>query len=321
MSWLERQATPSYLDGPEGGSLEARASLVFKLMGAIGFAGIVLSLVPDSFPNSALQTVAFNLSTAVVSALYLIEARGLDRGRTWAFAAARPMLVVLGAWGAYATVAGFAGGVVRLPFELAMVIWAFLGARGPIPTPPLEPRSVAITGAAIPMVSVMALGYLVFGWGGLLDVKEPDLVASLRVDCGAPGAGPPAEIPIEYDWSWSKSAPLPNEVDTLFIGWTGNDAQGRPLYIYGNEPGTDPTIRGGQRGVLGVDLLNEARGEQPGFQWAVDLYRRGYEPGRVAVNLRRTNAEATGPVSVTIRASYVHLNQWRGDATPVTCTW
>ena len=101
--------------------------------------------------------------------------------------------------------------MVRLPFELAMVIWAFLGARGPIPTPPLEPRSVAITGAAIPMVSVMALGYLVFGWGGLLDVKEPDLVASLRVDCGAPGAGPPAEIPIEYDWSWSKSAAEPVE--------------------------------------------------------------------------------------------------------------
>jgi hypothetical protein len=321
VSWLERRAGATIADAPESGSLEARASLVFKAMGVIGFVGIVLSLIPDSFPNSALQTFSFNLATGLVSALYLIEARGVDRGRAWARAAVRPMLLVLGAWGAYAALAGFNQGVLRIPFELAMGAWAFLGSRAPLPTPPLAGRSLAVIGAAAPLVGVMALGHLVFGWGGVLDVKQPDLVATLSVDCGDQAAGPPEQIAVEYAWSWSRAAPLPNEVDTVFVGWDGDDAEGSPLYIFSDNPNQDPTIRSGQRGVLGIALLEEARGTTPGFQWAVDLYQRGYQPGRLAVTLRLARPEASGPLSLTVRASYIHLNVWSAEPPAVTCTW
>lgn len=321
MTWIEKPRTVSAEEGPEGGSLEARASIVFKVIGVIGIAGAIFSILPDSFPNSALLTVAFNLATVLVSGLYFVQARGLDKGRPWAYAAVRPMLVLLGAWGAYAFFAGLIEGILRIPFELAMVVWAFLGAKGPIRAQTLSGPSLGIVIATVPLLIVMAFGYVVFGWGGLLDVDPPDLTATIRVDCGDPGADPPAEIPVVYEWAWARGAPLPNEVDTLFIGWTGNDAEGHPLYIFGRHPESDPTIRSGQRGTLGRELLEEARGTTPGFQWAVDLYRRGYQPGRVDLTLRLASENPTGPRSLTVRAWYIHLGEWQSEAQPVTCTW
>jgi hypothetical protein len=325
MSWIERPQPSSGVTipvvGPDSGSLEARASLVFKIMALVGCIGIVLSLTPDSFPNSALLTFAFNLATGLVSVLYFIEGRGLDRSRPWARAAARPMLVVLAAWGAYAAIAGFNQGVLRIPFELALAVWAFLGKPSPIPTPRPVTRSFGIIVAAIPLLGAMAFGYLIFGWGGVLDVHEEDLVASLQVDCGDPEAGPPAELPVSFDWSWSRTTPLPNEVDTVFVGWSGDDAEGRPLYLLGNTPTIDPAIRSGQRGELGKVLLEEARaGSRSGFQWAVDLGKRGYQPGGIDLALQLTR-ETTGPAALTITASYIHLGIWRSEATTVSCTW
>ena len=325
MSWLERpQAAPGAtipVGGPDSGTLEARASLVFKIMAVVGLLGIILSLIPDSFSNSALQTFAFNLAAGLISALYFIEARGLDRSRPWARAAARPMLVVLAAWGAYAAIAGFNQGILRIPFELALAVWAFLGDPSSIPTPRPVARSFGVVLAAIPLLGAMAFGYIVFGWGGVLDVHQEDLVASLRVDCGDPDGDPPAEVPVSFDWSWSRSAPLPNEVDTVFLGWSGDDAEGRPLYIFGSTPDPDPAIRSGLRGDLGVALLDEARaGSRSGFQWAVDLGKRGYQPGRIDVALRRARAP-TGTPALTVTASYIHLGVWRSEATAVSCTW
>jgi hypothetical protein len=321
MSWLERPLGPPGLEGPDGGSLEARAALVFKVMAVIGLCGIILALIPDSFPNSALLTLAFNLATGLVSLLYFLEARGIDRSRPWALAAARPMLVVLGAWGAYAVIAGFSQGILRIPFELAFAVWAFLGDRGTVSTPRPVARSFGLIVAAIPLLGTMAFGYLVFGWGGLLDPDEQDLVASLQVDCGDPAAGPPAEIPVSFDWSWSSTAPLPNEVDTLVIGWSGDDAEGQPLYVYGRSPTTDPTIRSGRRGDLGRALVEEARAESSaGFQWAVDLSERDYRPGQVTLTLRRARENPTGTPSLTIRMSYIHLGIWRSESV-ASCTW
>jgi hypothetical protein len=171
------------------------------------------------------------------------------------------------------------------------------------------------------MVAVMGLGHLVFGWGGLLDVKPADLVASLTVDCGEPGAGPPEEITVRYEWSWTRSAPLPNEVDTVFLGWDGKDAEGRQLYVYSSDVDPDPTIRSGQRGELGVALLEEARGTTAGFQWAVDLIRRDYDPGRIAISFRLARPAEPGTYTFAVRGSYIHLGQWRVDAQPITCTW
>jgi len=105
------------------------------------------------------------------------------------------------------------------------------------------------------------------------------------------------------------------------VGWSGEDAEGRPLYILGDTAEEDPTIRPGQRGRLGEALVTEARaGSRAGFQFAVDLNRRGYRPGEVDIVLLRAREQA-GPASITVRASYVHLGLWRTEATPVTCTW
>lgn len=325
MTWLERpQPSPGVIipvDGPERGSLEARASLVFKLMAGVGGIGIVLALIPESFPNSTLLTFAFNLATGLLSALYFIEARGLDRSRPWARAAARPMLVVVAAWGAYAAIAGLNQGILRIPFEVALAVWPFLGDRSPYPTPRPVARSFGVIGAAIPLLGAMAFGYVIFGWGGVLDVHEADLVASLEIDCGDPGAGPPAELPVSFEWSWARTTPLPNEVDTVFIGWSGEDAEGRPWYLLGRDIVTDPAIRSGQRGALTVALLDEARaGSRSAFQWAVDLDDRGYQPGVINLALRRAR-ETTGPATVSVTASYIHLGIWRSEATTVSCTW
>ena len=325
MSWLEARPAAETGVEPDRGSLEWRASRVFKVMAVVGIAGIILSLLPDSVPNSMLLTVAFNWAAALVSLVYFLEARGIDRGDRWAIVAVRPLLVLLGAWGAYATGAGLLEGHLRLPFELALVAWAFLGGAGypgrAAPAAGTTRRGVLLTVAAVPLLATMAFGYLVFGWGGLLDVHQPDLAATLRVDCGDPAAGPPERIAVDYDWSWANAAPLPNEVDTVFVGWTGEDAEGRQLYILGDTPEDDPAIRPAQRGTLGLPLLEEARtASRAGFQFAVDLNKRGYAPGDVRLNLTRTRDEA-GLLSLTVTASYIHLGLWRTDATPVTCTW
>jgi hypothetical protein len=325
MSWLEGRQVTGVSEGPESGSLEWRASRVFKAIAVIGFAGIILSLLPDSFPNSQLQSVSFNTAAALVSGIYLLEARGLDRGDRWAIQAARPLLVLVGAWSAAETIAGFVtGGVLRLPFELVFVIWAFRGGPGFLwrtePATGPATRGVVLTALAVPLLLTMAFGSVVFGWGGLLDVDPEDVVASLEVDCGPPGAGLPAEVPVRFSWSWAESAPLPNDVDTLFVGWSGEDSEGRPLYILGSTE-EDSTIRPGQRGSLAAPLVEEARaGARSGFQFSVDLDERGYRPGEVDMTLERAREQA-GPASLTIQASYIHLGLWRTEATPVTCTW
>ena len=325
MSWIERpQPSPEVVipvEGPESGSVEARASLVFKIMAAVGLCGVILSLLPDSFPNSALLTVAFNLAAGLISVLYFIEARGLDQSRPWARAAVRPMLVLLAAWGAYAAVTGFNQGILRIPFELALAVWAFLGDPSPIPTPRPVARTFGVIVAAIPLLAAMAFGYVLFGWGGVLDVDQQDLVASLHVDCGDPASGPPEELAVSFDWSWSRAAPLPNEVDTVFIGWAGDDAEGSPLYLLGANQTADPSIRSGQRGDLGRELLEEARaGARSGFQWAVDLGKRGYQPGGIDLVLRLA-PEPTGTPTLTVTASYIHLGIWRSEASTVSCAW
>jgi hypothetical protein len=326
MTWLEGRRVTAMSEGPESGSLQWRASRVFKVMAVIGFAGIILSLLPDSFPNSTLLTVAFNWAAALVSVVYLLEARGIDRGEFWAIVATRPLLLLLGGWSVLATVLGIMnGGVLRPPFEVLLVAWAFLGGEGfpgrAAPASTSVTRGAVLTAVAVPLLATMGFGYLVFGWGGLLDVQPEDLVGSLAVECGPAGAGLPAEVPVRYSWSWSETAPLPNDVDTVVIGWSGEDAEGRPLYILGNTDVEDLAIRPGQRGSLGAALVHEARaGSQAGFQFAVDLNKRGYQPGEVDLVLMRAREQAA-PVSITVRASYVHLGLWRTEAAPVTCTW
>ncbi|MEO5704209.1 MAG: hypothetical protein ABIR64_04350, partial [Candidatus Limnocylindrales bacterium] len=53
---------PIEIDGPRYGSLEARASIALKLLGVLGYAGVVLAVFPATTPVATLLTVAFNIA-------------------------------------------------------------------------------------------------------------------------------------------------------------------------------------------------------------------------------------------------------------------
>ena len=182
---------------------------------------------------------------------------------------------------------------------------------------------MAVLVATVALALEMSSASLVFGWGGPLDVHQADLVASLQVDCGTAGDGLPPELTIAYDWSWARSAPFPNEVDTVVVGWTGEDGSGRPLYTIGAIPKGDTGIRPGLFGALTKPRLDAATAGWGGaYRWAIDLNNRGFAPARVQLALRQAPLDpAPTSGTVTIQAAYVHLDQWRLDAPPVTCTW
>jgi hypothetical protein len=311
-------------NGPEPGSLEARASLALKILAAINVAGIVMAQFPPIPPVATLHTVMFNLAAGVLAVLYVIEARALDRGRPWAHAAVRPLLLVIAASGAYAVVVAFGGGRIRLPYELALVVWAWRGRGAPdtprVPRP--GRRSAAVIGAATALVLSMSFGSQLFGWGGALDVHEPDLTASLAVDCGPAGAGLPPSIIIGYDWSWKSTSPIPSGLDIVVVGWTGADEQGRPLYILDNTPEPGGGIHPGLRDYPSIDLAGEVAKESVGsWNWGIELSEQRLAPGRFEAQLRRTRDVAPGPRTLAVTASYVHLGLWRHDVAAVTCAW
>jgi hypothetical protein len=168
---------------------------------------------------------------------------------------------------------------------------------------------------------VMAFGDRVFGWGGALDVRDSDLQASIVVDCGPGAAGLPESLTVGYEWSWTRTSPLPNEVDMIVIGWTGNDAEGRPLYTVDDLPDPPAGIDRALTGELARDMAEQARTRSDAnFQWAIDLDERGLVPGRVEMVLGRAR-DVAGPASVTFRATYIHLGIWEREAEPVTCAW
>jgi hypothetical protein len=338
------------VEGPEPGSREARASLAFKLVGVAYLAGVVLALIPGTVPVSTLLSVAFNAGAFAIAIVYLVLARGIDGRRPWAMALVRTVLLVLAVAGAYAVVAGFLDGTIRLPFELALAVWAFVAPPDDVaPTAepahaaesahagerghPTEPgrsgrllggaRGLALLAVAVLLAAEMASARFIFGWGGPLDVHEQDLVASLEVECGSGAAALPDELTISYDWRWSRTAPLPNEVDTVVVGWLGEDGASRPLYTIGAIPQGGTGIRPGLFGPLTKAQLDAVTAEWRGaYRWAIDLNTRGFAPATVRLALERAPLDPPPDSgTVTIRASYVHLDQWRVDAAPVTCTW
>jgi hypothetical protein len=324
------------VEGPEHGSREARAALALKLVAAAYIVGILLAEVRGSVPVANLWTVAFNLAAGVIAAVYVVVARGLDRRRPWAWAVVRPILVVLAIAGGYAAVTAAQSGMIRIPYEVVLAGWALLGppdgagaydAEGADMRPDaggtwrIRRRGVALLVVTVAMAGQMAFGHLLYAWGGVLDVHPPDLVASLEVSCGPTGEGLPPTVAISFSWSWARGAPLPNEVDTVLIGWSGVDAAGRPLYSIDGIPDTERGIRPGY-GELTRPMVDAARATLPAaYRWAVDLGARGYAPGKVALGLSlspRDVVPATG--KLVVKATYVHLDQWQAD-TAITCTW
>jgi hypothetical protein len=315
---------PVEIEGPDQGTLEGRASLGLKALAALNGFGVILAFFPPPVPPARLLTVSFNLASLLLVVLLLVEARGLDRLRPWAVAAVRPILLVIGVAGAYVFVTSLLAGRVRIPLDVGVAIWALLGTPHVTPRPAFAPKSLAISGAALGLSAVMLFSQRLFDWGGVLDVKEPDLRTSMTVDCGtaAPDGTVPEVITITYDWTWTSSSPLPDGLDAFVVGWTGDDGEGRPLYLLGVTPDTEPGVYSGRRGYPSRDMTDEAAEESRGWwHWGIELAERGYAPGHVVVELRRAQTSTPDAEPLLIKASYIHLGVFRQDVEPVTCTW
>jgi len=309
-------------EGPRFGSLEWRASLALKILAVLNLVGILLATVPAATPSSEFQTVAFHVVSAVLAILFVIVARALDRRRRWAVFAIRPLLIVLLASGLYTFVAAVTAGDIRIPFTALVAGWPLLGSADAKPLPRFSGRGSVVLGLAVVLIALELAGQPLFGWGGLFDVQPEDLTASLTVDCGTPGTGPPERIAISYDWSWSGNTLLPNEEDVVIIGWNGDDADGHPLYVLDDSSDTADGVRFGSS-----DGPSEAMAQQAADQWrgtlryAIDLKARGIRPGGVQLVLERAADNTSGPQQLDVGASYIHVNAWRTDAETVTCRW
>ncbi|HET7182450.1 MAG TPA: hypothetical protein VFI15_09485, partial [Candidatus Limnocylindrales bacterium] len=206
--------------------------------------------------------------------------------------------------------------------------WALLGKPGvrPIPWPRL--LSVLAFILVTPLLATMVFAKQVFDWGGALDVQQGDITGSVVASCGGPGqslgttAGqPPARIHVTYAWAWTKGSPVPSGLDVVVIGWTGDDAQGRPLYFLGPSVPTEPGIYDGRRAFPSIEMGNAVAAQSRGsWQWGVQLDERGISPGRIELDLDRAREPAPGDQPLRIMASYVHLGLWHADV-PLTCEW
>lgn len=309
------------IEGPHAGSLEARASLALKLLAGINGAGVLLAMFSPLVPVSSLLTVTFSAAAAALAVLYVVEARALDRRRPWAVAAVRPLLILLGASGVSAVVIALNGGTMRVPFDGLLAVWAWLGAPDPTLVAGRVRRAAAHVGAAAALLAAMVLATPLFGWGGLFDVHQPDLQASVHVECGAPAAGLPPTITVSYDWSWTSTSLFPNQTDIVVIAWSGADAEGRPLYVIDEIPASAAGIYSGLTGYPSTAMADQIGAESDAsFRWAIELHERGFEPGGVGLQLTRPREDPPGPNSVTFAASYVHLGLWR-ETTELTCSW
>jgi hypothetical protein len=311
-----------HIEPPHPDSLEARASIALKVLALINVAGAVLAVFPPELPASLLHAVTFNVAALALAGLQVLEARGLDRRRPWAVAAVRPLLLVLVAYGVVAMLVGVGEGRIRVPFESVAAIWALLGAWDGTLGRRADGRSLALVGSVVLLGALMLFGRPVFGWGGLLDVRPTDLHATIEADCGAPGAGLPPTITVTYDWSWARPGALSNGLDIVVIGWTGTDADGRPIYLFDKDPATGTGITPGKRGYPSIDMATQvAAGSPASRNWGVDLGEQGLQPGSIGLQLRRARDDPPAPGPLAITASYVHLGIWHSEPVSVTCSW
>ena len=310
------------LEGLHPGSLEARASIGLKILAVFNIGGVVLAMFPGVAQVSTLFVVTFNFAGGVLAIVYLATAFALDRRVPWAVAAVRPLLVVIAVAGTLQALAWFTDGRIRIPFDVAIAVWALLGPPNARPIASTQARSVMTVGMSAALAAVMIFGPQLFGWGGLVDVHDPDLTAAVTVNCGAAGAGPPEHMTLVYDWSWRSAAVLPNGADIVVLGWTGADPQGRPLYLIDQIPGSSSGVYSGLAGYPSTDMATEVGKESEGsFRWAIELGEQKFAPGHLELQLVRPREAPAGSSSVKVTATYVHLGLWRKDAPTVTCSW
>jgi hypothetical protein len=105
------------------------------------------------------------------------------------------------------------------------------------------------------------------------------------------------------------------------MGWNGDDAAGRPLYLLDKTVESAKGIREGQREYPSLDMATAVGSQSKGtWSWGVDLWARGYEPGHIEFLLSRPRP-AVSPATLEIRATYVHLGVWHSDPVTITCSW
>ncbi len=303
-------------------SREARASIALKALAAINVAGAVLAQFPPPLPQSQLQALTFNAAAIGLAALEFVVARAIDHSRPWAIAVVRPLIVLLMAAGAGATLVGAQQGVLRLPFEVVFAIWVLLGARDVTLTGHADRRGGLLVVSTLLLVSSMLVSKPVFGWGGVLDVHASALRASITADCGSADASPPSTITVTYDWSWAQTSPLPSGLDIIVLGWNGTDAEGRQLYYFRTALPTGNGVYSGRHDYPSLDMATQVAQGSPGtWMWGVELGEQGMQPGQIQLLMRRANAAPPGPGQLVITATYVHLGLWHSTPVRVTCSW
>ena len=313
---------PLEIEPPRFDSLEWRASAALKVLAFINVAGVVLAMFPPPLPGSLLHGLTFNLAAAVLASLEIVAARALDHRRSWGVGVVRPMLVVLIAEGIGAMLIGIDAGRIRIPFESLIAVWALLGdADGTLFRHP-DRRSVSLVVTSALVIVSMLVGEPVFGWGGVLDVRQSDLRASISATCSPPGADLPPTLTVSYDWSWTRTSPLPNGLDIVVMGWSGRDADGRTLYLFDKDPAPGDGIHSGRRAYPSLDMATAVGKEtQASWSWGVELGEQGLRPGHIELQMRRAKDAPPDPSPLVISATYIHLGIWRSDPVSVTCSW
>lgn len=297
-----------------------RASLTLKVLAVIYVLGIIFAGLPGIVPTSLFETVAFNLFAAGLAVVFGVVALALDRKQPWALSTVRLLLALLVIYGAYTFVSLLLAGKFRIPTTMLV---AGFGLFMPADEWPAMKPSVRGGGVLVLVAALLGLQTAtpaLFGWGGQFDVHQGDLHASLLVDCGT--AGPPEQLAITYEWSWSRDTLLPNDEDQVVIGWEGDGVDGRPMYVAIDLPAqSDGIYLGVSSGASGPMASQVAATWRGVFMVRLDLHKLEVRPGRIEAVLVRTAAQPAQEQSVTFGASYIHSGVWRNDVQTVTCTW
>lgn len=305
---------------PPSGSLEARASLALKFVAFMAIGGVVLAQFPGTVPVATLFASMYSAAGLALSVICAAVAFGIDRQRPWAVATVRPILAILMVAGVGFTIEGATQGHTRLPFEAAVAAWAWFGPRAWRLTPGFGPVPAVLVLATSVLVGSMLFGRQLFGWGGVLDAHEPDLAAALSVDCGSGGL--PPRITLTYEWTWRSPSLMPSGIDVVVIGWNGNDAAGRPLYLLDDLLESGSGVFPGMADYPSLEMADQVGRETRGsFRWGIRLADQQYHPGRIVAELRLAREAAPSPEPLIVSATYIHLGIWRHDTATVACTW
>jgi hypothetical protein len=297
-----------------------RASLTLKVLAVIYVLGTIFAGLPGSIPTSLFETVAFNLFAAGLALLFVLVALALDRKQPWALSTVRLLLALLVVYGAYTFVTLLLAGKFRIPTTMLVAGFAFFMPADDWPAMRPSVRGGGVLLMVAALCGLQTATPALFGWGGYFDVHESDLRATLVVDCGSDG--PPEELAIAYEWSWSSDTLLPNDEDQVVIGWNGDGVDGRPLYVAIDLPdqsdGVYLGISSGASGPMASQVAATWRGV---FMMRLDLHKLEVRPGRIEAVLVRTEAQPEQEQRLTLGATYVHSGVWRNDVPTVTCTW